>query len=814
MRFLFCLLLLTLLPSVAPARTLKDDISDFTETDSVSSETAPDLRQWHRELADALKRTDIDRAAASIAPKYRLTAAQMKQLALLWFAARDLPIGEDPAKPSPQTLIVRRRIAEFVQATGYNKLALEAAADLMARFNDCRTQDFDALLAAAPGRVDIAWTAVRTETCAAWYDRFARRFPGKSFGVLLYLSDYGVLGTEGSSALLDHLSSDAALAHVDPAQRTAAHAHLAFDRIERLWAVGATAQGLAVFAALPQPVRDLLLDGDLRTQDIVVDGLPVPFGPNGHGAKYWQGDVMVRDTSSRIAFRLDLAAAYLAMGRVADAKAALAPLDIGPGARTHLACALDFHGRDGNISHCPRETDHDGEFLLLDHALFHAPDDPYELAEMFFSGSDSNLPDSALFADLVCQVMAEPRYHALCEQQREGVVANLHYDRPARPSDKPFFNALAAAAPPDYAARRDAYAKLAAAAIARLGGHGFVFEERDRNRRAPPSPFEERPLPPALRGNVEARSWPNSLAPLPEGFLPVRFEVNGHRAVAISLSQDLDPTGEVSAGGYWVHISDDGGKTWRAPLYTGLADHWPYVALPASRLPMIDGEVLDVAVAVRELDLRSITYPPVMLATRRRADDLYLRIPLAALRQDSDGDGITDIVETHLLLDPHNPDSDGDGIPDGRDPMPNVKAVAGSLPVNDALALILEKITGAPTGALIEPVDRLRGALAPILGGLQASPNSMDRPIFVAGRRADFAAFSPARRMFVYEPADIARLQQRTPDFHALSLGQVVFNRAGTAGFVKYSTGWSGGTYRLRLAGKRWSIEQISGWIT
>lgn len=47
------------------------------------------------------------------------------------------------------------------------------------------------------------------------------------------------------------------------------------------------------------------------------------------------------------------------------------------------------------------------------------------------------------------------------------------------------------------------------------------------------------------------------------------------------------------------------------------------------------------------------------------------RLVLADVLKDSDGDGLTDIEEQRLGLDPGNADTDGDGIPDGRDVCPN-----------------------------------------------------------------------------------------------------------------------------------------------
>jgi outer membrane protein assembly factor BamB len=42
-----------------------------------------------------------------------------------------------------------------------------------------------------------------------------------------------------------------------------------------------------------------------------------------------------------------------------------------------------------------------------------------------------------------------------------------------------------------------------------------------------------------------------------------------------------------------------------------------------------------------------------------------------AIRADSDGDGLTDLVEARLGTDPNKADTDGDGIPDAADPCPN-----------------------------------------------------------------------------------------------------------------------------------------------
>lgn len=63
---------------------------------------------------------------------------------------------------------------------------------------------------------------------------------------------------------------------------------------------------------------------------------------------------------------------------------------------------------------------------------------------------------------------------------------------------------------------------------------------------------------------------------------------------------------------------------------------------------------------------------------QRRATQLQetITIDLAAIRLDSDHDGLTDLVEKRLGTDPMKADTDGDGIPDGKDPNPLVARVA------------------------------------------------------------------------------------------------------------------------------------------
>jgi hypothetical protein len=273
----------------------------------------------------------------------------------------------------------------------------------------------------------------------------------------------------------------------------------------------------------------------------------------------------------------------------------------------------------------------------------------------------------------------------------------------------------------------------------------------------------------------------------------------------------------VSAGGYWVHQSHDGGRTWEDPLYTGLAERFPYVVREHSKLSLFDGDTLNVEVDIEQIDTASISYPPVGLRSKRHAKDLFLRIPISALKQDSDGDGLADIVEKHLLLDPQKADSDGDGIADGRDSLPNVPRSSGEDPTHGAMAAVIEKMFDVRMAPIIEGIepgegaDRLGQEFKTIRMGHTLS---VEHPIFIEGNATDFATLNPSRMVLVYNKPQILQLRRMTPDFHTVSFAPLIVNEKGNRAYLIWSNGWAGGTFRLIREGKQWTVFSISQWIS
>ena len=74
--------------------------------------------------------------------------------------------------------------------------------------------------------------------------------PKRSFGpLLLTAKESGLLKSSDYLALYAYLNSNSSLAHVDPADRTIAHAHLAFEYAELLWKAGLILQGIASWSS-------------------------------------------------------------------------------------------------------------------------------------------------------------------------------------------------------------------------------------------------------------------------------------------------------------------------------------------------------------------------------------------------------------------------------------------------------------------------------------------------------------------------------------------------------------------------------------
>jgi hypothetical protein len=422
----------------------------------------------------------------------------------------------------------------------------------------------------------------------------------------------------------------------------------------------------------------------------------------------------------------------------------------------------------------------------------------------------SEASDGAVARRVAAKFLAAHEYPTAAEKLgSHACAAPLDADREKWIEEK------VAGLPPVFTQLRGHYAQAIAAADGRAGCRAVVRASRpEMSSRL--TRYLETPLTKAERARPALSAYQGDI-PLPQSFSLVRAEKLGADVLAVCISPAVDPAGEVSRGGYWLLRSPDDGRTWSEPRYLGFQDLGPYVVLERGRLPMHWGEVLRLEVEVHELDPRSITFPPVGLASRRDARDLYIDIPLATLEKDTDADGWPDILEAKLHTDPARADTDGDGITDRLDDFPQVSARA--TPHKFALIVtdLLTRLVGFESAGLIEPLrDSASEATAPDLlaaAGNRAAPGSV-LFTFIEGDPAMFAGLRAGGQVIVLDEAGVAELQARSGPIYPLQFPMIIADPAGRRAVVQWSAGWVGGTLLYDLVDGKWQAKELSRWIT
>jgi len=324
--------------------------------------------------------------------------------------------------------------------------------------------------------------------------------------------------------------------------------------------------------------------------------------------------------------------------------------------------------------------------------------------------------------------------------------------------------------------------------------------------------FQEGPVPDAQRWKGERPDTPRSAEAYPalSSYTIVSLSPPAERMFAVSVSQDVDPRGEVSAGGYWLHLSSDHGRSWQGPFYLGFADQYPYVVLPTSHVPAFDGDRIRIEVERRQVDESTITFPPVGLRATNVRKDLLLWVDVTAVRCDSDHDGVTDLLEEKLALDPHAADTDDDGIPDRWDPLPlQAQSPAESSETMELLAAALPNVFGGAT-----PIQQTAGGRGESsLMYPQLRPFASVRTLFVSGTNG-ILPHSAGVRAIALSRRSWDAYQRKFGATFPMSFPDIAFDGEHRRALIRYDFGWRGGSLLAQLKDGRWTMTPLGGWIT
>lgn len=326
-------------------------------------------------------------------------------------------------------------------------------------------------------------------------------------------------------------------------------------------------------------------------------------------------------------------------------------------------------------------------------------------------------------------------------------------------------------------------------------------------------PFTERPLPAASLASqatiIDCSDAAKVAAStnLPPFIHPIRMERNGDELAAVAITSAVDPAGEVALGGYWLLRSRDGGRTW-SEYYTGLRENMPYVVVPASRLSLMDGDRLRIEVEVQELDTSSITFPPVALRLARTQKNLYLDLPWTELTRDSDGDGLTDLLEERIVTDPHDADTDGDAMTDAEDGLPQVAFAGGAGVEAEILATALDNFS-LGGGRIVVGIAGAETASCQI--GTSAISQGV---LFLVGNRASFAPLTMDGRAVVLTNDELTAYTKKFGPIYPAQIRHFVIEHGGTRAILELNQSWAGTTYLLTKTKDGWTKRVVTSWIS
>jgi hypothetical protein len=507
-------------------------------------------------------------------------------------------------------------------------------------------------------------------------------------------------------------------------------------------------------------------------------------------------------------FRLEISAALYLSGRVDEALAIFKTILPPDNPKAFQICGR-LIGEPGRVG-CTAYEPGPPRWRLLELALEKPQEDPYELVESQYGrvrGADAL--GTGLWIQVSLRRLVEYRSSVA------GVASRWSGDRASTLDGKPLSDLLAATFDPALVARADQIAR----SIALVQTHFPPAAKRSDVRHGKTSPrdpkglsrFRRIQLPKDCPAPMSATNWKEpAVQATVNRFSEIeqfwRVETAGQLVVVVAQMSSSGIWEEEGLGGVWLHVSQDGGKTWKPPLYTGLESTWNFTMSPFPCVSGLDGdhlilELLSVPIIQVDGDGQPLTKTPAPAASRVAID-----IPLSTLRRDSDRDGLTDIVEEALLLDPRNRDSDGDGVADGEDSFPNVS----NKPTSDLagpMAAVLSSVVNDPRRRHLPADITAKAGTEPL------SPRFKERPLILFAEPRVLAGISADRMVLVFAAKDLPRLAERRSQISGTRFDEPVLNRARDRGHIKFDNGLTGGTFAWRREGNGWKGEQISSFI-
>ena len=257
--------------------------------------------------------------------------------------------------------------------------------------------------------------------------------------------------------------------------------------------------------------------------------------------------------------------------------------------------------------------------------------------------------------------------------------------------------------------------------------------------------------------------------------------------------------------GIWIAYSENSGKDWKY-YYTGIVQMQPVFVKHYSQRPLIkDKNKLEIdACLFRQLSEFS---HPIGADFECVKDGIYLVFDINVIAKDSDGDGLTDILEDKLYLDKYNKDTDRDGISDNLDMNPRVH-----YPRTEE--------TGIYEAILNDKIDwKNKKGIGKLLFNENMTYNVTDstETVFIITNNKDLMGIQPLKYRVIFITPDEYQNKAKPYNMNPRSMSfSPLFkvDKKKNTYKIFHSFGTGGVDYLIRKTKKGWTIEIISMWIS
>ena len=258
--------------------------------------------------------------------------------------------------------------------------------------------------------------------------------------------------------------------------------------------------------------------------------------------------------------------------------------------------------------------------------------------------------------------------------------------------------------------------------------------------------------------------------------------------------------------GIWVAYSENYGKDWNY-YYTGIVQGQPIGVKVYPPRPLIKEK--------NKLEIEACLYRqispfghPGVVSYERVKDDIYLVFDINVLARDSDGDGLTDIIEDKLYLNKYNKDTDGDGIPDNLDMNPRVHYPR-------------TEITKVYEAILNDEIDwNHENGIGRLLFSENTTHNTTDptETLLIITDNEDLMGVQAKNHRIIFitkdEYLNKSKPYNQNPRGMGLSPLFKVDDMENTYIMAFHSSGTFGCNYLIRKTKDAWTIEMLTMWIS